>query len=85
MMLKELALKYIQNTDRVFAKINLSQDAVYIDRDKTREIINAAKRYLEDAKYYCEKKQFETSLISVSYCEGLLDALRILGLADFQW
>lgn len=85
MMLKELASKYIQNTDRIFAEITLSQNAVYIDREKTKKIINAAKRYLEDAKYYCAKKQFETGLISVAYSEGLLDALRILGLAEFQW
>jgi len=85
MMLKELASKYIQNTDRIFAEITLSQNAVYIDIEKTKKIINAAKRYLEDAKYYCDKKQFETGLVSVSYCEGLLDALRILGLVEFQW
>jgi len=35
---------------------------------------------LEDAKYYEDKSKLETSLASVAYCEGLLDALRLLGL-----
>jgi len=82
---KELLSKYIQNTERVFAEMKLSQGAVYVDREKTRDIIDVAKRYLEDAKYYCDIKKFETGLVSVAYGEGLLDALRLLGVAEFQW
>jgi len=81
----ELLSKYIQNTEQVFAEMKLSQDAVYVDRKKTREIIDVAKRYLEDAKYYRDRKQFETGLLSVAYGEGLLDALRLLGIVKFQW
>lgn len=40
---------------------------------------------LEDAKYYREKKKLETRLASVAYCEGLLDALRLLGFVEFSW
>jgi FAD synthetase len=83
--IKELLSKYIQNSERVFAEMKLSQDAKYIDEEKTKEVIDAAKRYLEDAKYYCEKEQFETGLVSVAYSEGLLDALRLLGIANFKW
>lgn len=82
---KELLSKYIQNTEQVFAEIKLSRDAVYIDREKTREIIDVAKRYLEDAKYYRDRKRFETGLVSIAYGEGLLDALRLLDIAEFQW
>jgi hypothetical protein len=44
-----------------------------------------AKAYLEDARYYREKKKFEVSLTSIAYCEGLLDALRLLGAVKFEW
>jgi hypothetical protein len=47
--------------------------------------VDASKAYLEDAKYYREKKKFEVSLTSVAYCEGLLDALRMLGVVKFEW
>jgi hypothetical protein len=40
---------------------------------------------LEDAKYYKDQKRFETSLTSVAYCEGLLEALRLLGAVKFEW
>ncbi|RLI45581.1 hypothetical protein DRO69_05005 [Candidatus Bathyarchaeota archaeon] len=82
---KELLSKYIQNTEQVFAEIKISQDAVYIGREKIREIIDMAKRYLEDARYYRDRKKFETGLASVAYCEGLLDALRLLGGVNFSW
>jgi len=48
-------------------------------------VFDWAKRYLQDAKYYQEKGKLETSLTSVAYCEGLLDALRLLGAVDFSW
>lgn len=82
---KELLSKYIQNTERVFAEMKLSQGAVCVDREKTRDIIDVAKGYLEDAKYYRDRKKFETGLVSVAYGEGLLDALRLLGIAEFRW
>ena len=56
-IVKELLSKYIQNTERVLAEMKIFQDKMFIDREKIREIIDAAKRYLEDAKYYCAKKK----------------------------
>jgi FAD synthetase len=48
-------------------------------------VLDSAKAYLDDAKYYEEKQKFEVSLTSVAYCEGLLDALRLLGAVNFEW
>lgn len=81
----KLLSKYIRNTERVFAEIKLSHGVAHIDRKKASNIIDTAKRYLEDAKYYQQKKRFETGLASVAYSEGLLDALRLLEIAKFQW
>ncbi|KPV63960.1 MAG: hypothetical protein AOA66_0541 [Candidatus Bathyarchaeota archaeon BA2] len=40
---------------------------------------------LEDAKYYQKGGKLEIGLASVAYCEGLLDALRLLGVVKFSW
>jgi FAD synthetase len=85
MTLKELASKYIQNSEKVMAEIKMAQDIVVIDEEKIKGIIENAKHYLNDAKYYQERNKLETSLASVAYCEGLLDALRLLGVVEFTW
>ena len=83
--IEKLLSKYIHNTERVFTEIKLSHEAVYVDREKTSSLVDTAKSYLEDAKYYQDRKKFETGLASVAYCEGLLDALRLLGVVEFSW
>jgi FAD synthetase len=85
MTISELVSKYIRNTERVLAEIKGAQDLTRVDEEKVERVVDHAKRYLEDAKYYEERKEFETSLASVAYCEGLLDALRLLGGAEFSW
>jgi len=85
MTLKELASKYIRNSEKVLAEIKLATDIVVIDEEKIKGIIESAKHYLNDAKYYQERNKMETSLASVAYCEGLLDALRLLGVVEFTW
>jgi FAD synthetase len=85
MTLEELTSKYIKSCEKVAAEIKLAQDIVVLDEDKIKNIIESAKQYLSDAKYYQNKNQLETSLASVAYCEGLLDALRLLGMVEFTW
>jgi len=80
-----LLFKYIQNTERVFAQIRLRQKAEIPSLEQVAEVVEYAKRYLSDAKYYGEKQQHETGLVSIAYCEGMLDALRLLRLVEFTW
>lgn len=82
---EELALRYIQKAERVFEELKMAQNPPLPDGDSVREVIGEARRYLYDAKYYLERKRFETSLASIVYCEGLLDALRMLGFVGFSW
>ena len=82
---RELLNKYIQSTEQVFGEIRLATDRLYVDEEKTKDIIAEAKRYFEDARFFLARKQFETGLVSIAYSEGLLDALRLLGKAEFQW
>ncbi|RJS77142.1 DUF357 domain-containing protein [Candidatus Bathyarchaeota archaeon] len=84
MNVKEMASKYILKTERVLEDMVRTRRLTVEDEDVT-EVVEEAKRYLEDAKFYLERGMAETSLASVSYAEGLLDSLRMLGLLEFSW
>jgi FAD synthetase len=83
--LEALVSKYIASAEHVFNEIQLSQTPVNLDAKGVKEVVEFAKAYLEDAKYYRDRKKFEVSLASVAYCEGLLDALKLLGAVKFEW
>jgi len=85
MTLERLVSKYIKATEGAFTEITISNVVSRIDKEKVEGVIEHAKRYLEDAKYYQKKNRLETGLASVSYCEGLLDALRLLEVVKFSW
>jgi hypothetical protein len=83
-----LASKYIRNAERA---LNDAEAATARDRDacvkngKVTELLEYARRYLEDGKYYFAENRFDVALTSAAYCEGVLDALRLLGLVKFEW
>lgn len=52
---------------------------------EVEEILKLSELYLEDAKYYFNVGDHLTSALCVAYAEGLIDALRLLGLTDFNW
>jgi len=85
MSVQTLLFKYIRNSEKALAEMKLNLDARVQSQNNVTEVIEYAKRYLSDAKYYAEKQQHETGLVSVAYCEGMLDALRLLGLVKFTW
>jgi FAD synthetase len=84
-MLEKLVIKYIRSAERAFNEIGEILDKVQLDEEGAKRVFESAKRYLEDAKYYQQEGKLETSLTSVAYCEGLLDALRLLGAVEFTW
>lgn len=43
-------------------------------------VVDHAKRYVADSKYFLETGKPTTALASVAYAEGLLDSLSIMGL-----
>jgi hypothetical protein len=86
MSIEDLVTKYINNTGQVFKKIKIPEaEEIKLDRERIQEIIEYARNYFEDSIYHRDQKKFEVALTSVAYCEGLLDALRLLGVAEFQW
>jgi FAD synthetase len=83
--LEEHVSKYIISADHVFSTMNKAETCMKLDNDRVIKVIESAKAYLDDAKYYRNKQELEVSLTSVAYCEGLLDALRMLGALNFEW
>ena len=85
MTLEALTEKYIASTEKVMKELQQTQNAVTITPENVNNILSYVTNYLEDAKYYKAQKNFETSLTSIAYCEGLLDALKLLGAVKFEW
>ena len=80
--IEERAKKYVHNLKHALKDLDIKESKFkeYVDK-----IIEYAKRYLSDAEYYLEKKDYITSIVCSSYAEGLLDSLKLLGLVDFKW
>jgi len=79
------ARKYIESCKRVLRELEFVSDAPQRDDPKVKELLGYADMYLEDAKYYLEAGRKASSLASVGYCEGILDALRLMKLVKFEW
>ena len=85
MSLEALAVKYISMAEKVFSELTRTQTPISLTEETVAAVLSYAIDYLEDAKYYKAQGKFETSLTSVAYCEGLLDALRLIGAVNFEW
>jgi FAD synthetase len=85
MRLEALTSKYISSAEKVLKELKQTERPINLTEETVANILRWATDYLEDAKYYKAQGKFETSLASVAYCEGLLDALRLLGAVKFEW
>ena len=85
MTLEALTSKYIVSAEKVLKEMQRTKGSITITEECVNNIVAYAADYLEDAKYYKTQKKLETSLTSIAYCEGLLDALKMLGAVKFEW
>ena len=85
MSLEALTVKYISMAEKVFNELTRTQTPINLTNEMVTAVMSYALDYLEDAKYYKAQGKLETSLTSVAYCEGLLDALRLIGAVNFEW
>ena len=79
---EERLSRYFTYVKRVLEKTRLKPSQCL--REYVEEIIDNARRYYEDAKYYARLGDFSTSYVCVAYCEGLLDCLKYLGLIEVE-
>lgn len=74
------AERYIAKASNALTRLQiLSGDA------ETQKVLELARSYIEDAKFFLNSDMTDDSLIAVSYAEGLLDCLRALGKVEFTW
>ena len=85
MSLEALTTKYISMAEKVFSELKRTQTPISLTVEMVASVLSYANDYLEDAKYSKAQGNLETSLTSVAYCEGLLDALRLIGAVNFEW
>ena len=85
MSVEALTAKYIASAEKVIKELEQTKATISVTEETVGKVLCWAADYLEDAKYYKAQGKFETSLTSVAYCEGLLDALRLLGAVKFEW
>lgn len=85
MSLEALTAKYISMAEKVFNELTRTQIPINLTEETVATVLRYAFDYLEDAKYYKAQGKLETCLTSVAYCEGLLDALRLIGAVNFEW
>jgi len=70
-------IQRIKKDVELFTKNIKEIDSIKLD-DRENEIIERARSYFEDTKYYLEKQDHITSFGCITYAHGLLDAIRLL-------
>ena len=73
---------YLEMVSRVLDKLDINS---LKHHSKALEVLNLARLYRDDAKYYLSTGDLPTALACISYAEGLLDALKIMGLTNISW
>lgn len=83
--IRSLVGKYVSSVELALKDLKIRDSNSILADQKMDLVIDTVKRYLSDAKYYLKIKKEAIALTSISYAEGLLDALRIMELVDFEW
>jgi hypothetical protein len=76
------ARKYITAVTNALRKTRVRTFDTSVTAVNIRRVTDAIERYLQDAEHFLSEKRPSTSLASVAYAEGLLDALVFLALTD---
>ncbi|MBN2334705.1 diphthine synthase [Candidatus Bathyarchaeota archaeon] len=76
--------KYSDGCRHVLRELRLRGLPVTVSKAQVDELLDHTGRYLDDAEYYSADSK-PVALTSVAYAEGILDALKLLGLAEFEW
>jgi len=82
--LDRLIEKYSESCRKVILELDPKNLPRTITSEDVKALTEHAANYLDDGEYYQAERK-ATALASVSYAEGILDALRLLGLVEFEW
>jgi len=78
------ARRYIPALKSALGKTRARTGDVGVTAVNIRRVADAVERYLQDAEHYLNEGRPSTSLASVAYAEGLLDALVFLELTTAE-
>jgi len=77
--------KYLSITKKALDSVIINSKSERSLQGKGEEILDMAKRYFDDAKYYYEKKQdIVTAFAAVNYAHGWLDTGARIGLLSVK-
>jgi len=79
-----LITKYTQGCKRVLEELKTNHLPAKITEEQIKELLKHTENYLYDAEYYRIDNK-PTALTGVAYAEGILDALKLLGIVEFEW
>jgi len=82
--LRERAWIYIASARRALESLEAEAGRLRGVGDIGR-LLDAVKRYISDAEFYYGRGDYATALAAASYAEGLIDALKYLGVAEPRW
>jgi FAD synthetase len=76
----ERARRYISTLEKTLQQHNPLKESATVQAANIAVVSDAIHRYLQDAQFYLDGGKPTTSLASIAYAEGLLDALKFLNL-----
>ncbi len=76
----ERARKYIATLEQALQQQTPLKEGRMVEATNIAKVSDAIHRYLQDARFYLDNGKPTTSLASIAYAEGLLDALKFLTL-----
>lgn len=77
---EERLSRYFNYVEKIIKKMKLKAPPHL--KAQVEMIVDNAKRYYADAKYYMSLRDYPTSYVCIAYCEGLLDTLKYLNLIE---
>ena len=75
--------KYVEATSASLKQLKTGNLPATVAQSQFDYVLELVRGYVKDARHYAEKRKPVTSLACIAYAEGLLDALKLLELADF--
>jgi len=81
----ELASKLKESLETIHPHPEIRGEWIRIRRFKVERIIQACNRQLPGLESPPRDESLIDHIVSVSFAQGMLEALRLLGLADFYW
>ena len=79
----ERTAKYVEATSASLRRLENAKLPATVAQSQFDHVLELVRGYVKDARHYAEKRKPVTSLACIAYAEGLLDALKFLGLVEF--